>query len=279
MRLSGLGKRRKGEGAQGMNVVVTGGGTIAPIDDVRSIANASSGRFSAAITEAWLRRGAAVWHVHAPSAQLPLLRAARFDPDADDPAAEHARLSALRDAWRAARDRLHLVPLRRGDVADYRETLRRVLTDRPVDVAFLAMAVSDFEPEPVPGKIDSETEALTIRARRAPKVIQSIRDWSPGVYLVGFKLLSRADPDDLIRAAESACRTNRADLTVANDLQTLREGRHAVHLVRPGFPVETLGPSPTLAEELVDRVVTLATERTRADRGGQTSGLPDRTTP
>ena len=40
-----------------MNVVVTGGGTIAPIDDVRLMTNVSSGRFAAAITEAWLDAG------------------------------------------------------------------------------------------------------------------------------------------------------------------------------------------------------------------------------
>lgn len=244
-----------------MNVVVTGGGTVAPIDDVRSIANASTGRFSAAISEACLRRGATVWHVHTSTALLPLLRSARFDLNTDDPAAEHARLSALRDDWVRHRDRLHLVALRQGGGADYAEALRRVLVDRPVDVAFLAMAVSDFEPEPVAGKIDSDNECITIRARRAPKVIRSVRDWSPGVYLVGFKLLSRADPDALIVAAEAACLTNRADLTVANDLQTLREGRHTVHLVRPGHPPETLGPGASLADDLVARVFTLAADR------------------
>jgi phosphopantothenate-cysteine ligase len=247
-----------------MNVVVTGGGTAAPIDDVRSIANASSGQFSAEITEACLRRGAAVWHVHAPSALLPFRRSARFELDAPDPAAEHARLDALRADWLGARDRLHLVPLPRGTVADYAETLRRVLVDRLVDVAVLAMAVSDYEPEPVAGKIDSDAASITIRARRTPKVIRSVRDWSPGVYLVGFKLLSRADPADLIRAAESSCLTNRADLTVANDLQTLRDGRHAVHLVRPGAPVETLGPRADLADALVDRIFALAAARGRS---------------
>ena len=40
-----------------MNVVVTGGATIAPIDDVRLMTNVSSGRFAAAITEACLDRG------------------------------------------------------------------------------------------------------------------------------------------------------------------------------------------------------------------------------
>jgi phosphopantothenate-cysteine ligase len=228
---------------------------------VRYIANVSSGRFSAAISEACLRRGAAVWHVHAPGADLPLLRSARFDLNTPDPAAEHARLEALQASWRSARDRLHLLPLRQGGVADYAETLRRVLTDRPIDVAFLAMAVSDFEPEPVAGKIDSESPSLTIRARRVPKIIQSVRDWSPGVFLVGFKLLSRADPAELIRAAEAACGANRADLTVANDLQTLREGRHTIHLVRPGHPVETFGPADAPAESLVDRVFALAARR------------------
>ena len=62
-----------------MNVLVTGGGTSAPIDDVRSITNVSTGRFAAAISESCLARGACVWHLHAPSAQVPLLRQAWFD--------------------------------------------------------------------------------------------------------------------------------------------------------------------------------------------------------
>src|SRR4051794_11880778 len=139
------GTRKRGDPAP-MNVVVTGGGTMAPIDDVRYLGNVSSGRFSAMISEACLRRGATVWHVHAPSAQLPLLRQARCDLAAAAPDAELARLARLRRDWQALGDRLHLVPLARGTVADYAETLERVLRDRPVDVAFLAMAVSDYEP-------------------------------------------------------------------------------------------------------------------------------------
>lgn len=246
-----------------MNVVVTGGGTIAPIDDVRYLANVSSGRFSAAIAEACLERGAAVWHVHAPSAQLPLVRQARLDLGATDPAAELERLARLQRHWRAVAGRLHLVPLEQGTVADYAATLEGVLRTHPIDVAFLAMAVSDFEPDRVSGKIDSEAETLFLRARRTRKVIRSVRDWAPEVYLVGFKLLSRASQSELIRKAEAACLTNRADLTVANDLQTLRHDRHTVHLVRPGHSPETLEPGPTLAERLVDRVFTLALERER----------------
>ena len=244
-----------------MNVVVTGGGTIAPIDDVRQITNISSGRFSAAISEACLKRGAAVWHVHTPQAQLPFIRSARFDLTIRAELTEHARLERLLGQWRTVADRLHLVPLNQGTVADYATNLERVLRSQPIDVAFLAMAVSDFEPEPYDGKLGSDVETLVIRCRPTPKVIRFVRDWAPGVYLVGFKLLSQAGPAELIHHAEAACRTNRADLTVANDLQTLKAGGHAIHLVRPGQATETLGPDDALAETLVDRVFAWAAAR------------------
>jgi hypothetical protein len=38
-------------------------------------------------------------------------------------------------------------------------------------------------------------------------------------------------------------------------LQTLRQGRHTIHLVRPGHAPETLDPGNDLAERLVARVM------------------------
>jgi phosphopantothenate--cysteine ligase len=242
------------ESSATMNVLVTGGGTSAPIDDVRTITNVSSGRFAATISESCLRRGARVWHVHAHSAQLPLLRSSRFDLTTDDPAAEIDRLSHLLRDWKAMSDRLHMVPLQTGTVADYATTLQRILEAQPIDIVFLAMAVSDYEPTPLPGKVSSDDEQMLVRCHRTLKVIRSVRDWSPSVYLVGFKLLSRVSEEELIRQAELAGTINRADLTVANDLQTLAEGRHTVHLVRPGHTAETLGPGSDLADRLVLRV-------------------------
>jgi phosphopantothenate-cysteine ligase len=241
-----------------MNAVVSGGGTIAPIDDVRLMTNISSGRFAAAISEAFLDRGASVWHVHTPSAQLPLLRFAQFAPEAVDPAAELERLVRLRQRWLSLRDRLRLVPLQDGTVADYAATLKGIFDTQAIDVAVLAMAVSDFEPEPYAGKVSSDAEFLVVQCRRTPKVIRSVRDWAPSVYLVGFKLLSRASREELIQRAESAGRINRADLTVANELQTLRQGRHTLHLVRPGTEPETLEPGDDLADRLVARILAWA---------------------
>jgi phosphopantothenate---cysteine ligase (CTP) len=245
---------RAPESPAGPNVVVTAGGTIAPIDDVRVLTNISSGRFAASITEACLNRNAAVWHIHTPSALLPFVRSARFEFDAPDPAAEIDRLTRLRQTWKNVRDRLHLVPLQIGTVADYQQTLKRTLQDRSIDLAFLTMAVSDFEPEARTGKISSEADSLVLHCTRTPKVIRSVRDWAPAIYLVGFKLLSGVSPDVLIGQAEIACRTNRAQLTVANDMELIRQGRHTLHLVRPEVEPETLPPGDDLANRLVERV-------------------------
>jgi phosphopantothenate-cysteine ligase len=244
-----------------MKVVVTGGGTIAPIDDVRTITNVSSGRFSATITEECLRLGAHVRHIYAPSALLPFHRLARLDLDTQNLDDELGRLTRLHQEWEQVRGQLRLVPLERGTVHDYAGTLRHSLQAEPARIIFLAMAVSDYEPVPVRGKIDSQTPEIVIRAHRTEKVIRSVRDWCPSAYLVGFKLLSNVDREELLRAAETSCTVNRADLTVANDLTSVAQGRHTVHLVRPGHEPETLGPGPDLARELVDRVWTWANDR------------------
>lgn len=244
-----------------LRMVVTGGGTVAPIDDVRVLTNVSSGRFSAEITEAALRRGAIVWHIHAPSALLPFDRLGKVDLNAPDFDAELLRVQRLQNEWDRVKGRLHLKPFPPGTVAAYASTLREVIGTVKPDVIVLAMAVSDFEPEPVAGKIDSSRNTLNLTLRRTPKVIQNVRDWSPSSFLVGFKLLSGVDESALIATARRAMATNRADLVVANDLQTYRRGEHTIHLVRSGETVETLGPGGSPAQGLVDRIVLWARAR------------------
>ena len=252
-----------------MQVVVTGGGTIAPIDDVRYIANVSTGRFAATISEACLRQGATVRHVHAPSALIPFHRLARFNLEVYNAKNEVERLRALHAEFQAGiAERLSLVPLTKGTVADYAATLEHALRSDPPNLIVLAMAVSDFEPNAVSGKIDSASDELVIHARRTEKVIRQVRDWAPSAYIVGFKLLSQATMFELVKAAEKACFVNRVDLTVANDLTTVHEGTHVVHLVRPGHAPETLGPARDLADAFVARVFALKAERDgTADRG------------
>src|SRR5260221_528903 len=80
--------------------------------------------------------------------------------------------------------RLPFGPLRRGTGAEYASEVEAILRSEPIDVAFLAMAVSDYEPVKAEGKLSSGSARLDIHCRPTPKVIRSVRDWAPGVYLV-----------------------------------------------------------------------------------------------
>lgn len=240
-----------------MNVVVTGGATIAPIDDVRYLTNVSSGRFSAQITEMFLNRGAKVWHIHGANAVLPFADRAGFRLDAQDIEAEFERLRDLRQEYDDINreSRLCCRPILAGTVADYSAVLHETLTETPIDIIILAMAVSDYEPRPEPGKISSDRETWTLSLHRTPKVIQSVRDWSPGSFLVGFKLLHDISAASLIETARQASIANRADLTIANDLQMKQRDQHTIHIVGAEGLVETIGPAPDLAARLVDRLI------------------------
>jgi phosphopantothenate-cysteine ligase len=219
------------------SVLVTGGGTIAPIDDVRVIANVSTGRFASQISQALLETGAAVWHVATPAAATP------------KPSSPGA---------------LHLRPLPRGTVAEYAQEIQSILTSQRIDIAILAAAVSDFEPVPAPGKIDSDRDELVIRCRPAPKIIEQVKRWAPRVFLVGFKMLSGATDEALIAAARRSITRTGADLVVANDLRVVHTPEHRVFLVDAGGHVETIGPGVHIARALVAHVLNAA--RSRAPR-------------
>jgi phosphopantothenate-cysteine ligase len=242
-------------------VLITAGGTVAPIDDVRVISNRSTGRFGARLAEAWLSRGAAVTYLATtPQTIGPLEVPTQRFAHSPDPAEVRQRfLGGLSQAWNSA-DRLRRIDLELGTVADYSATLQRLAESQRWDVVMLAAAVSDYEPAPVEGKIPSDAEEIVLKLRRTPKVIRSVRDWvGEHAFLVGFKLTSGADDDALVRIAREACRTNRADATIANDQSSLAAGRHRVAVVEASGAFEWFEPGDDLAKRVVDRL----TRRTR----------------
>ena len=248
-----------------MNVIVTAGGTSEAWDDVRVLTNRSTGRTGAMIAESCLERGAEVDYIHVQSAQVPIVRSAQFDLTTPDPKIELARLSELHHRWQVVGARLRLVPLSLGTVADYSQALMAALSSSSIDVAFLAMAVSDFAPLRFAGKVDSRAisgpgEEPILRLRRTPKVIRLVRDWSPSTYFVGFKLLSGVKESELITAATRATIENRVNVTVANDFRSVVERRHEILLVRENAETVRLPPGADLTDRLVEQIFTWAEE-------------------
>lgn len=87
------------------------------------------------------------------------------------------------------------------------------------DCIIHAAAVSDFQLARHPrGKISSDAKKITLTFVSTPKLIKKIRRRAPKACLVGFKLESSAQERVLARAARQALHDNRSDLLVANSL-------------------------------------------------------------
>ncbi len=139
----------------GFRVLVTGGPTMEPLDDVRVITNRSSGRTACEICRELRARGAEVVFVHGPL---------RVDPP---PADERVEVETTREMLEEVVERID-----------------------DVDAVVMAAAPSDFRPaERSDGKLDSRREHK-VRLTPTEKIVREVFPDFSGVR-VAFKL----DPD------------------------------------------------------------------------------------
>jgi phosphopantothenate-cysteine ligase len=243
-----------------LNVLITAGGTIAPLDDVRLLTNRSTGRFAAALAEACLARGAAVTYLATTPQTLGPLEEPkqRFDETLDPASLRQRMVARMAQSWNH-RGELRRIDLKHGTVSDYADTLETLTTTGgPWDIILLAAAVSDYEPLPTEGKIASDAEEIVITLRRTPKVIRQVRPWvGPNTMLVGFKLTSRCNDPEMVAIATQACQVNQANLTIVNDQTSVAAGRHRVALVRPDGRALWFEPGDEMADAVIAAIFQL----------------------
>jgi len=214
-----------------MNVLVTAGNTLVPIDRVRCITNIFTGRTGAAIALKAHERGHSV-------------RLLTSHPEA----VEHMQPDAgvLGERWTQERYRTF---------EDLQQSMAEAIQRGGLDGVIHCAAVSDylaygiyspapgvsFDPDPqhpgdlrihqtraagpvltnrLAGKVKSDEPELWLRLRRAPKLVDRIRtDWGFRGLLVKFKLEVGVDDERLLEIAERSRQHSAADLMVANTLE------------------------------------------------------------
>jgi phosphopantothenoylcysteine decarboxylase/phosphopantothenate--cysteine ligase len=176
-----------------LKILVTAGGTRMPLDAVRSIVNGSTGGTGAAIATDLAALGHAV-----------TLLTSEGAPGAED-----------------------ITRLERYDDFDsFERRLRRLLTEESYDVLVQSAAISDWRPIAAAehsslGKIDSDTDTLTLRFERTPKLVGLVRSWSrnPALRIVAFKLTVGAADAERRRKVAQLLAHEGVVAVVANDLQ------------------------------------------------------------
>lgn len=192
-----------------MNVLITGGGCEEPIDNVRFIANFSTGKTSSFIADFLMEKGCNVTCVMAEKA---------VKPKGNAKIIQFRTFSQLNDA------------------------LKNECQSKKYDAVIHAAAVSDYSPDKIIidgkeynageySKVPSGSE-LVITMKKNPKILDSIKGWcGKETKVFGFKLTSNASVEDRKTAVEKVFLSNKKielspDFVISNDLSEIEGQNH-----------------------------------------------------
>lgn len=199
-----------------MNILVTAGNTLVPIDRVRAITNVFTGRTGAEIALHAQERGHRVTLLTSHPEVVTELRPTR--PTERWLTQRYQTFDDLQAALPAAvaADGLDAI-IHSAAVSDYRAAgvyalspTTRTNPDRPTFDRVIDGA----------GKIKSDEPELWLRLVRTPKLVDQMRSpWNFRGILVKFKLEVGIEEPDLVDVAERSRQQSQADLMVANTLE------------------------------------------------------------
>lgn len=204
---------------KGEKVLVTAGPTREPIDPVRYVSNASSGKMGYAIARAARRRGAEVVLVSGPSF-LPRPEGVTF------------------------------VPVRTAE-----EMLDACVRHFPQStLVIMAAAVADYRPtKSYPSKVKKDAALLSIEMERTDDVLKKLGTLKKkGQTLIGFAL----ETDSLEENAKKKLKDKGLDLVVANTPAGLDSDTNQVTILGRDGVVDRLAPLPK--EEVADIILNRA---------------------
>ena len=238
----------------GLQVLVTAGGTREPIDSVRYVGNRSSGRMGLALAEEAARRGAEVTVVAANIALARLPAGARMGgpgwvrPTGCAPGIRFVDVETAAQLEAAASEEFERA-----------------------DVLLMAAAVADFRPRDAQaGKIPKAgRDELAVEMEATTDVLSALAERRcPGQTLVGF---AAEHGDGALDRARGKLERKRLDAVVVNDISRADIGFDSEHnqvtIVTPGGERELdRGPKSLIAAGVLDAVEGLRAEKA-ADRG------------
>jgi len=170
----------------GKNVLITAGPTAEPIDPVRFLSNASSGRMGFALAAEAQRRGARVTLVVGPTQLEPPARVAKV--------------------------------VKVGTTREMRDAVLAELTGQ--DICVFCAAPADYAPEsPAAQKIKKEStgDAVALRLVRTPDIAkEAAARRKPGQILVGFA----AETSNVVEQARAKMEAKGFDVMVANEVSS-----------------------------------------------------------
>ena len=222
-------------------ILITGGPTNEPIDEVMKITNMSTGSFSTALAEIFAENGYKV--------SLILNRGVKFSPSSEN--IEVIPVETTDEMLNAIKEQAEAVKfdaaIHAAAVGDYKADFSFLMKDMAQEIFDKMGEIKSSEdilkimtdPEcklDSSSKISSYQSDLTVKLGLTPKIIGNLREWMPDALLLGCKLLENVPKEELFEVARKLCEKNKMDYIMANDLADLRKGQPDRYLTdKTGF--------------------------------------------
>jgi len=176
------------------NILIIGGATAEPVDDIRILTNRSSGKTAVALANNAFERGAHVklWYGNAKEI-VPY----------------------------------HISVKNYETVKDLLKLLKN--NKKTFDVIIVCAAIADYLPKKKKGKIPSGKNKLDIELSPAPKIIQKIRKGAPKSKIIAFKV--EENKKDLKREALKLLIKNKLDAVVANTISAFGTDENEILII------------------------------------------------
>lgn len=221
-------------------VLITGGGCVEKIDDVRAITNTSSGKTALLIARVLkaLNPAAAITYLMAERAVQP-----KLEDKAKTAGGKAETVCKTKTAGAAARDSVKNF----NSCADLQKNLRAELSANKYDLIFHAAAVSDYSVQSLvvdgkefkPGRVAkiSGAKNVSVNLKLNPKLLAEIpalaKKKNKRAVVVGFKLTSNASEAEREKAVQKLfAEKNPPDFVISNDLSEITPKSHPCVLWR-----------------------------------------------
>ncbi len=200
------------------NILIIGGATAEPIDDIRILTNKSSGKTAVSLANNAFERGAnvEVWYGYAKET-VPLY-----------------------------------IPVK------HFETIEDILSllksnKKTFDAIIVCAAIADYLPKKHKGKISSGKNKLTIECSPAPKIIQKIREVAPKSKIIAFKV--EENKKDLKEEALKLLSKNNLDVVVANTISAFGADENEILIIdKERKSITKKGKKEQLAGYILDTI-------------------------
>lgn len=222
------------------NILITGGPTTEPIDEIMRVTTFSSGSLALSLTRDFLSTGHSVTLV-----ANDIVNTSDIENDSNLTLIKVATTQEMMDELeKQSKKKQYNALLHTAAVNDYMTDFTFLLEDmaEEIDRAYKEGKVRSAQdilslmenPEcklDASSKISSYQSNLTVKLGLTPKIIERLRHWYPQTMLIGCKLLENVSKEELFEVATKLCNKNKMDYILANDLAKLRQGNTARFLI------------------------------------------------